>query len=157
MASDISKIDGFKITAVAKLWKGTPYKAVGAASSKGSEGDCSGTTWRIYDEAGYTFTYQATSTFLDYVAKTKRFREVGKGNPMQEGDVLYWPGHVAIFSSFTGDEAHATTKRLAKDGKTPWTQVNDMWSATRPGGADYGPNKMSFFRKEAPRVFRYQR
>lgn len=156
-AKDISKLDGSKIIAVARLWKGTPYKAVGAASSKGVEGDCSGTTWRIYGEAGFPFDYQPTASFPSYVASTKRFREVGAGNAMQEGDVLFWPGHVAIYSSFSDDTDNGTTKRLAKDGKTPWTQVNDMWSATRPGGSDYGPNKMGFFRKEAPRVFRYQR
>ncbi len=156
MQKDITATQGAKITAVAKLWKGTPYKAIGAASKKGIEGDCSGTTWRIYEEAGFPFAYNPTASFPAYAKSSGRFRELAKGEPMQEGDILYWDGHVAIFSEFATDAANRVTDRLAKDGKTPWKQVNDMWSATNSKGPPYGPNKMGFFRKEAPRVFRYR-
>ena len=66
--SDISSEDGAKITKEARSWKGTPYKLVGASSTKGGNGgaDCSGSTWRICCAAG--FEYRVPSHF--------NFREV---------------------------------------------------------------------------------
>lgn len=34
---------------------------------------------------------------------------------------------------------------------------NDLWTATRPGGGPYQPNKMSYFKPTPPAVYRYQR
>jgi hypothetical protein len=154
--SDISTDDGAKITAEARTWKDTPYKLVGAGSIKGDGGDCSGSTWRIYEAAGFKYDYRSTSAFVDYVKDKKRFRELGGGEAMQEGDILFWPDHMAIYSTFAGDKDDATTDRVNNKGRH-WTQVNDMWTATHPGGQDYEPAKMSFFKSTAPRVFRYQK
>jgi cell wall-associated NlpC family hydrolase len=95
--SDISADEGAKITAEARTWKDTPYKLVGAGSIKGSGGDCSGSSWRIYTAAGLPYEYRSTSTFIDYVNKTKRFRELRGNEAMQEGDLLFWPDHMAIY------------------------------------------------------------
>jgi cell wall-associated NlpC family hydrolase len=67
--SDISATDGALITTEAASWKGTPYSFVGAGTTKGENGggDCSGTTWRIYSNAGFKYEYQATATFPQYV------------------------------------------------------------------------------------------
>jgi hypothetical protein len=154
--SDISADDGAKITAEARNWKDTPYKLVGSGSIKGTGGDCSGSTWRIYDAAGFKYAYQNTSGFIDYVGKKKKFRELASSDTKQEGDILFWPDHMAIYSTFAGDKDDATTDRVNKKGQH-WTQVNDMWTATKPGGQDYEPAKMSFFKSTAPRLFRYQK
>jgi len=151
---DITPEQGRAVVAAAAAWKGTPYKLIGAASQRGSGGDCSGSTWLIFQAAGLPYDYQATGTFLDYVSRTGRFREVGAREARQEGDVLYWSGHVAIYSGFAADAANATTPRVNKAG-AKWTQVNDMWSATRPDGPAYGPNASRYFRNSPPRVFRY--
>jgi hypothetical protein len=154
---DISVAEGTTITDKAQNWKGTPYALVGAGSIVGISGDCSGSTWRIYVAAGFSYDHQATATFPDYVSESKRFRELGAAEKPQEGDVLYWPGHMAIFSTFSDDPADATTDRVNKNG-THWTQTNDMWTAYHTGGPPFGPGKMSYFKPDSPaRVFRYQK
>jgi NlpC/P60 family len=154
--SDISAEEGAKITAEAQTWKGTPYKLVGAGSIKNDGGDCSGSTWRIYTAAGFTYEYRNTSTFIDYVTQKKKFREIPGGDPKQEGDLLFWPDHVAIYTTFAADKDDASTDRVNKKGQH-WTQVNDIWTATNPTGGPYQPAKMSFFKTSPPRVFRYQK
>jgi len=156
MGQDITPAEGVKITAEARSWGGTPYKLVGSGSIKSDGGDCSGSTWRIYGAAGFAYEYQATSGFLDYNARQKRFRELGAGEAMQEGDVLFWPDHMAIYSDFAADPDDASTARVTAKG-AHWTQHNDMWSATRPGGAAYGPANMGYFKPTKPRIFRYQK
>jgi hypothetical protein len=154
---DISAADGATITMQAKAWKGTPYKLVGPGSILGDGGDCSGSTWRIYAAAKFDYDYQATATFPDYVAAKKKFRELGPDEAMQEGDILYWSNHMAIFSNFANDPDDASVDRVNAKGQH-WTQTNDMWTATHPGGKPYGPGKMSYFKPdEPPRVFRYQK
>ena len=154
--SDVTPEQGRAIVAAAAGWKGTPYSKVGPASARGRAGDCSGSTWLIYKAAGLPYEYQSTGSFVDYVTRTHRFREIAGNEARQEGDVLYWSGHMAIYSTFASDPANATTPRINKAGAR-WTQVNDMWSATHPGGAAYGPGATQFFRSDAPRVFRYVR
>jgi len=60
---DITLAQGLLITDKAEAWKGSPYASVGPASTIGSEGDCSGSTWRIYTAAGLPYTYQMTASF----------------------------------------------------------------------------------------------
>ena len=93
---------------------------------------------------------------MKYVDKEKKFRELDKTENKQEGDILYWEGHMAIFSSFNDDTEDAKTDRIGKKGNH-WTQVNDMWTATHPGGPAYQPGKMAYFKSSEPRVFRYQK
>ena len=151
---DISVDDGFWITKAAAAWKGTQYSLVGARSVQGVGGDCSGSTWRIYAAAGFPYEYQATGTFPAYVRKTGRFRELDANERRQDGDILYWPNHMAIYSTFAKDQADATTPRVNKQNHA-WTQKNDMWTASHPGGQVYGPAELHFWRPDAPRVFRY--
>jgi len=156
--ADITAEDGAKIVAEAKSWKGTPYVLVGKASNKGAGGsaDCSGSTWHIYTEAGFPYDYQPTATFRAYVEKSGRFRELKPDEPRQDGDLLYWSGHMAIYSTFkNGDLSDAITQRVNRNGQN-WTQKNDMWTASRPGGAAYGPGAIQYWRPgEQPTVFRY--
>jgi len=151
---DITPEQGAAVVRAAAAWAGTPYALVGAASVRGQGGDCSGSTWRIFEAAGLPYEYQPTGSFAAYARRSGRFRELRADEPRQEGDVLFWPGHMAIATSFADDPAHASTPRTNARGAA-WTQVNDMWSATRPGGAAFGPNATRWFRQDAPRVFRY--
>lgn len=156
ITKDISAADGAKIVEEAKSWKGTPYKLVGSGSIKCDGGDCSGSSWRIYVAVGLTYDYQATGTFIKYVTTKKRFRELAADEAKQEGDLLHWSSHMAIYTSFALDKENATTARVNPAGK-PWTQTNDMWTATHRDGPAYRPDKMSYFKPTAPRVFRYQK
>lgn len=151
---DISVADGYLITKAAAAWKGTPYSLVGARSVEGVGGDCSGSTWLIYAMAGFRYEYQSTATFLAYVRKTGRFRELRTNEQRQDGDILFWPDHMAIYSTFATDQADATTARINKQHHA-WTQKNDMWTASHPGGQVYGPAELRFWRPDKPRVFRY--
>ena len=151
---DISVDDGGLIVAEAATWKGTPYKLIGPASMKGVGGDCSGTTLKIYVAAGFPFDYQMTHDFPDYALKSGKFRELAAGDQKQDGDVLSWSNHLAIYCTFASDKDDATTPRINKNG-TKWTQRNDMWTASKPDGPPFGPAEMRWWRTDLPRVFRY--
>ena len=153
---DITPEQGKAIVKAAAAWEGTPYALVGIASRQGTGGDCSGSTWQIYKAAGFDYEYQPTGSFPGYAIRSRHFREVPASEAKQEGDILYWSGHMAIYTSFADDPPHHTTPRVTKKG-VKWTQVNDMWSATHPDGPAYGPGASKFFRSDAPRVFRYVR
>jgi len=154
---DISPAQGILITDMAEAWKDTPYAAVGPASIIGKQGDCSGSTWRIYVAAGLPYTYQMTSNFPAYVVQSKQFRELQPGEAWQDGDILYWSGHMAIYSTFSDDPADATLDRVNGAGNH-WTQKNDMWTAFNTKGPAYGAYSSAFFFPGvAPRVFRYQK
>lgn len=154
--NDISPAAGMKLVQEAKTWKGTPYALVGSNSVKGINGDCSGSSWRIYVAAGFPYDYRNSAAFPVYAIQSKKFRKLGVTEAKQEGDLLVWSDHIAIYTSFGSDVANATTPRVNAKG-TPWTQHNDMWTATRPGGGPYQPNKMSYFKPTPPDVYRYQR
>jgi hypothetical protein len=155
VTKDISANDGAKLVLEAKAWKGTAYRLVGAGSIKGEGGDCSGSTWRIYTAAGFAYDYCSTASFVAYVAEKKKFRKLG-AEAKQEGDLLLWADHMAIYTSFASDKDNATTARVTNKG-VKWTQINDMWTATRPGGGPYQPHKMAYFKTVAPTVYRYQK
>ena len=59
MASDNSRdipvLKGQGITAEAASWNGTPYSLLGMNSAKGTGGDCSGTTFKIFKAAGFPY------------------------------------------------------------------------------------------------------
>jgi len=152
---DISADGGRLIVTEAATWKGTPYLLNGALAAKGAGGDCSGTTQKIYSGAQCPFEYQMAGSFPAYAATSGLFRELAAGDAKQEGDILSWPSHMAIYASFALDSLNATTPRETNGKK--WTQYNDMWTATKPGGPAYGPGKISFFKTEPSRVFRYQK
>jgi hypothetical protein len=153
---DISAVEGSAIVAEAKTWKDTPYALKGPSSDKGTGGDCSGTTFKIYSTAKCPYTYQIAASFEDYALESGLFRELSDDEKNQEGDILSWPNHMAIYSSFASDPENATKERTNASG-TKWTQRNNMWTASHPGGAAYGPAEMRFWRPDEPRVFRYQK
>jgi hypothetical protein len=155
-ANDISLADGAKLVQEAKAWKGTPYALVGSNSVKGINGDCSGSSWRIYSAAGFVYDYRNSASFPAYAIESKKFRKLEVTEAKQEGDMLVWSDHMAIYTSFISDTANATTPRVNAKG-TAWTQHNDMWTATRPGGGPYQPNKMSYFKPTPPAVYRFQK
>ena len=70
--------------------------------------------------------------------------------------MLWWPDHMAIYSSFASDKENATTPRVNRQGQA-WTQVNDMWTASHAGGNPYGPAQMHWFKPGPPVVYRYQK
>jgi hypothetical protein len=153
---DISKDDGLKITAEAKTWKGTPYSMVGGNTMKGVKGDCSGTTHKIFEAAGFPYAFQSTSTFPDYAVTSGLFRLLDAKEARQDGDIFHWPGHMAIFCTFFKDEENRVTKR-EKNGKK-FDQVNDMWTAFHTGGPAYGPHRSDWYKQGVtPKVYRYQK
>jgi cell wall-associated NlpC family hydrolase len=160
--NDVPIDAGRKIVAEAKAWKGTPYLLVGNASAKGTGGDCSGSTQKIYKAAGFPYEYRNSGTFPAYAAKSGLFRELREKEVRQDGDILSWPGHMAIYSTFATDPDNARTERVNKQGQT-WIQNNDMWTASHPPRntddipPPYSPAEMRFWKLGPPRVFRYQR
>jgi hypothetical protein len=155
----ISATQGMMITTEAATWKDTPYALVGNGSMKGKNGsgDCSGTTCKIYSVAGFTYDYQSTATFPQYALDSGLFCKLGPGEAMQDGDILYWSDHMAIYSTFTSiaESQYKTTPRTNKQGQ-PWTQYNDMWTASRPGGLPYRPSAIKYSGKmAAPLVYRW--
>jgi len=88
--------------------------------------------------------------------QSKKFREFKPGEAWRDGDILYWSGHMAIYSTFSDDPADATLDRVNGAGHH-WTQKNDMWTAFHNEGPAYGACSSAFFFPAiAPRVFRYQ-
>jgi cell wall-associated NlpC family hydrolase len=88
----ITEKEGQHIVKIASRWAQTPY-VWGGTTKTGA--DCSGTTWAIYREAGYTYEskYRPSSQF----PLNPRFRKAPDNTP-QEGDVGWWIGHVAIYA-----------------------------------------------------------
>lgn len=152
---DITKEEGLKITAEAKTWKGTPYSMAGSSTMKGVKGDCSGTTCKIFEAAGFPYAFQSTSTFPAYAASSGLFRKLSSGEARQDGDVLHWSGHMAISCTFFMDEQNRVTKR-EKNGRK-FDQVNDMWTAFHTGGPAYAPHRSDWFKTDKPTIYRYQK
>lgn len=149
----ISEEDGWKIVAAAKTWVGTPYKSWGGNSKKGIGGDCSGTTNKSYIEAGFSYPYQTTSNFANFARATNRFRQIDPDKvPMQAGDVLLWPGHMAIYVPFPEGHPDRNTGVIRK-GKPV---ANDMYTAfNERRDVPYGPYNIATFRPDKYKVYRY--
>jgi hypothetical protein len=149
----ISEADGWKIVAAAKTWEGTPYSMVGAKSVKGVAGDCSGTTNKAYTEAGFPYPYQMTSSFVAYAKASNRFRKIDAAKEkLQAGDILLWPGHMAIYAPFPDDDPRHDTG-VIKGGKKKY---NNMYTAfNERTGAPYAPYNIETFRGDAYTVYRY--
>jgi hypothetical protein len=122
---------------------------------RGTGGDCSGTTCYIYKDAGFPYPYQSSSNFANFANKTHRFREIniGGGEKMQAGDVLLWPGHMAIYAPFPSNHPKFDSGRRDRKGQPI---ANDMYTAfNSKTEKPYGPYDIKTFRGDAYRVFRY--
>ena len=146
----ITAEEGKRIVAIAATWAGTPYALIGAGSSKGVGGDCSGSSYKIYEEAGFRYTYQTSRTITDYIRATHRFRKISgeAEEPLQPGDLIVWPGgHIAIHADFLPGD---------RQGVNRHNQRNNMWSAYYPGGPVYGAARAEGFRRnESFEFYRY--
>ena len=155
--ADITPAQGRLIVLEAMTWSGTSYSLVGSGSIKGQTGDCSGSTWRIYAAAGFAYDYRNTGAFVSYAASSGLFRKLLDSEARQDGDILLWSEHMAIYSTFSSPlEAPLRTTPRVNQHNQPWTQVNDMWTAHYTGGPVYGTGASQFFsRTETPDVYRY--
>ncbi len=142
--------EGWRVVTAAKEWEGTPYSLIGAASKRGVGGDCSGTTHKIYGEAGFPYPYKMTSSFKEFAESTHQFSPV-TGAP-QAGDVLLWSGHMAIYAPFPDGDPRQDTGLMKKGVK----QKNDMYTAFNPRTGDsYAPYSSVVFRGDAYTVWRH--
>lgn len=149
----ITEEEGWRIVKVAATWEGTPYSRIGANSVKSIKGDCSGTTNKIFVEAGFPYPYQSTASFETYVNASHRFREIDKTKiAMQAGDILFWPGHMAIYAPFPEGGPRRDTG-LMKAGKK---KLNNMFTAHNENSTrNYDAYNIETFRGDPYRVFRY--
>lgn len=149
----ITSAEGWEILKIADTWVGTPYVMVGASSVKGVKGDCSGTTNKAYVEAGFPYPYQMTSSFISFSTTTNRFREIDLSkDSLQAADVLWWPGHMAIYAPFPSGHPRQNTG-LVKGGKP---KLNNMYTAFNSRtDTPYGPYNIETFRGDKYRAFRY--
>jgi RHS repeat-associated protein len=53
----ISPEEGQRIVDIARTWKGIPYYPGGGKKSSMDKADCSGATWKIYEEAKFPYDY----------------------------------------------------------------------------------------------------
>ena len=137
---------------VAKLWADadTPYaprykfkilvpgsgKYAGGNPVKGEGADCSGATWKIYEEAGFSYgSYHDTATFPALVGTDANFIKgkhfFKKVDTPQVGDIGWWNGHMAIYDP--------------NAGKTEKGLVGNLWSASHPDGRDFGSARVDFY------------
>lgn len=93
---------GKKIAKYACQFIGNPYVYGGTSLTKGT--DCSGFTWRVYSDFGYSITRSSLSQRKDGV-------EV-KYADAQPGDIVCYSGHVGLYIG-GGKIVHASNK---KDG-----------------------------------------
>ncbi len=114
----ISADEGQKIVDESRNWKGVEY-VLGGKTKDGA--DCSGSTWSIYQNAGFGYKYSSTATF----SGNPKFKPVPDNIP-QVGDVGLYPGHVLIFDPNAGK------------GK-------NVWTAYQPGGKPYGASNTKYW------------
>ncbi len=92
---------GKKIASYGCQFVGNPYVAGGTSLTNGA--DCSGFTWRIYADFGYSIPRNSTGQRSAGTA-------VGSLAEAQPGDIICYPGHVGLYIG-NGLIVHASTER----------------------------------------------
>lgn len=92
---------GKKIAMYGCQYIGNPYVAGGTSLTSGA--DCSGFTWRIYSDFGYSIPRTS-------YAQRSAGKEVGALANAQPGDLICYNGHVALYCG-SGYIVHASTER----------------------------------------------
>lgn len=134
----LSKQEGQLVVDQAETWKGTPYKLVGPNSEIQVAGDCSGTTFKIYDAVGDPFDYKMANQFGAAADKEGfPFQRLGLNDARQPGDVLQFSGHLAIYAG-----------QDAKGNDLMWTASTSKQS--------YVLQQVQYFGKPVIGTFRYQ-
>ena len=133
-----------RLSSVARNWSSArvPYapsnSPMAGINASLAGADCSGAVYAIYNQAGISIPYSATEGFPRHPS----FTPLPSGSTPQVGDVLWWPGHVAIFAGEVPESGHK------------------MWTAFRPQGPDFGLS-LSIYRwgtappGTAPVIYRY--
>lgn len=136
----LTAVEGQRLVNQARQWNGVPYFKDGGASSSRDKADCSGATWRIYQESGYPYAYSGSNDF----PSNPRFKPSPNNTP-QAGDVGWWRGHVLIYDPGAGSIPGAP-------------EGADALSARRPG-VPFGPALTSWWAKDKGPVkwFRYDK
>lgn len=119
----VSPEEGQRIVDEARTWKGVPYFPGGGGRSSREKADCSGATWRIYEGAGFPYTYSDSASFPN----NPRFL-ASPGNQPQPGDVGQWNGHLLIYDpnagAIDGQRANAWS---ARNPQYPFGPVPTAW------------------------------
>ena len=144
----ITVAEGQSIVMKAKLWKGTPYGTgiyAGGNPVKASGADCSGSVWKIYQEAGFSYgSYTNTAGFMNLAGDDTNFIQ-GKHffklvSLPQVGDVGWWHngkgGHMAIYDPNSG--------MCGQENKT----AGNVWSASNARGPAFGAAHSSWYDKD---------
>lgn len=98
---------GNAVVNYAKEWLGTPY-VLGGSSKNGI--DCSGLTMRVYERFGITLPH--------YSQDQKNYGVAVSQSDAQPGDLIFYPGHVAIYIG-NGQRIHANGTKVVIDSN-PW-------------------------------------
>lgn len=153
----ITLTEGQRIARVAKSWKNTPYgmgKYAGGGAVKDKGADCSGSTWKIYAEAGFPYGgYFNTVRFVNRVATDSHFivawlkdlvgvdADFVEGehffkqvNQPQVGDIGWWHngkgGHMLIYDPASGPAPPKDAQGNAWSARTegaPFSSVRYQW------------------------------
>jgi RHS repeat-associated protein len=125
--------EGQQIVDSAKEWEDTPYNSTpGSNRWKSTGADCSGSTWAIYHDAGYDYSYLKYGTTAMF-SSNPLFKKSPNNSP-QVGDVGLYSGHMVIYDPNAGKN-------------------RNVWSAHHTNGPPYGPGRSSWY--GTPTWYRY--
>jgi cell wall-associated NlpC family hydrolase len=156
----LTMAEGMRIVAAAKMWAGTPYGKkggpyAGANPVKKKGADCSGSTWKIYQEAGFSYgDYTSAAGFKTIVGTDKHFvpgeHFFKQVSVPQTGDIGWWSGHMVIY-----DPSIAQDSTLRGLQQNPGTK--SVWSASSEKSTrNYGPAWSHWYSEGKPPIwYRY--